>query len=452
MTTMNELASAKRFLMEMSGGAEPTPVLAAVSGGLDSMCLLHLLSTWGRTQNIVVTAAHFNHQLRGEESDRDQRFVRDWCAGQDVPFVSGCGDVRTLAEEEGLSIEEAARKARYAFLAEQQRAGGHTFVLTAHHADDNAETMLLNLLRGTGTRGLAGIPDFRGCIARPFLGVTRQELAEYAAAHDIPHVEDSTNQMDDAARNVLRHKVLPVLKELNPRAVENMTRAAELLARDEEALTAMAESLLSKCRLGKDRAELAIEDCRGAGRAVLSRCVWAMMVAVCGHRKDLSFTHVEAVCDLVWSVSGREISLPYGMTARREEQAFVIWKNRQTPQDVFVRVGQKVDFGAWTVDLSPTGGGWGIALPEDAELSVTTWRREDRMTVPGSRGARSLKRLCADRGILPAQRDVLPVFRVNGCAAAVPGIGFDLDVSPQEGMQAVFVSFHQNIGEKTHEK
>ena len=148
------LEQAKRMLSGLAGKS----VLAAVSGGMDSMCLLHLLHTWGRQQGIAVTAAHFNHQLRGTASDGDEAFVRSWCADNDVPFVCGREDVRGLAEREKLSMEEAARKARYAFL---RQAAGERLILTAHHADDNAETMLLNLLRGTGLKGLTGIPQER---------------------------------------------------------------------------------------------------------------------------------------------------------------------------------------------------------------------------------------------------------------------------------------------------
>ena len=151
MTRTSDLAAAKACLTGLCGAE--APVLAAVSGGLDSMCLLHLLATWGRERNLNVAAAHFNHQLRGAESDRDERFVRDWCGAHEIPFVSGRGDVRALAARKRMSLEEAAREARYAFLNEQKTALGCRCVLTAHHADDNAETMLLNLLRGTGLRG-----------------------------------------------------------------------------------------------------------------------------------------------------------------------------------------------------------------------------------------------------------------------------------------------------------
>ena len=180
MTRTNDLAAAKACLTGLCGAE--APVLAAVSGGLDSMCLLHLLATWGRERNLNVAAAHFNHQLRGAESDRDERFVRDWCDAHAIPFVSGRGDVRALAARKGLSLEEAAREARYAFLNQQKTALGCRCVLTAHHADDNAETILFNLIRGTGVAGLTGMAYQQNGICRPLLDVTREELAAYAAA------------------------------------------------------------------------------------------------------------------------------------------------------------------------------------------------------------------------------------------------------------------------------
>ena len=121
MTRTSDLAAAKACLTGLCGAE--APVLAAVSGGLDSMCLLHLLATWGRERNLNVAAAHFNHQLRGAESDRDERFVRDWCGAHEIPFVSGRGDVRALAARKRMSLEEAAREARYAFLSAENGVG-----------------------------------------------------------------------------------------------------------------------------------------------------------------------------------------------------------------------------------------------------------------------------------------------------------------------------------------
>ena len=141
-------------------------VLCAVSGGMDSMCLLHLVLHWGRAHGLEVRAAHFNQELRGEQADRDENFVRETCEAWGVPCAVGRGDTRALAQKEHLSLEEAARKLRYQFLEQTAQDQSCGVILTAHHAEDNAETMLLNLVRGTGIRGLAGIPPTRDRIAR----------------------------------------------------------------------------------------------------------------------------------------------------------------------------------------------------------------------------------------------------------------------------------------------
>jgi len=441
MTMMNhELKAARTFLTELWGDEKVPSVLCAVSGGLDSMCLLHFLSEWGREQGVRVTAAHFNHQIRGEESDRDESFVRNWCADHGIPFVCGRGDVPAAAAEKGLSLEEAAREMRYAFLEEQKRLLECAFILTAHHADDNAETILLNLLRGTGLRGLTGIPVVRDCIARPFLRIQREELAAYAAKHNIPHVEDGTNALDDAARNVLRHKVLPVLRELNPRAAEHMARTAELLAEDEAALDEEAETFLNQVRLEENHAECRISELLRVKQAIRSRCIRKMLAHVGGHEKDLTAAHVDAVCELLCRQSGKEVSLPYHMWVRADGDLLTVRKQQDSPEEIPIQVGTAVSFGVWRVELSAECGEQGIALPADAEIRVSVWRKDDRMTLPGSRGARSFKRICSDRGISSAQRDLLPVLRVNGKAAAAPNVGLDLEFTPQADA-AVFLTF-----------
>ena len=408
------------------------------------MCLLHFLHTWGKVNQVEVTAAHFNHHLRGETADRDEGFVKRICAEWGIPCVCGSGETRTYAEQEGLSLEEAARILRYRFLEEARLQKGCASILTAHHADDNAETMLLNLLRGTGLQGLTGIPEQRDHIFRPFLQVTRAELEAYAAEHSVPFVEDETNALDDAARNVLRHKVLPVLKELNPRAVENMSRTAELLTQDAQVLDGAVEAVLGKAAVTPgEKAELPLTACEHQPRAVLSRAVRSLLTSVGGHQKDLAATHVGAVLDLIRGEVGREVSLPYGMSAGRTDDSLLICRTGNLPEQRSIRSGECVPFGAWSVavGVEPVAGALCYALRPEEPLLVTGWSPTDRMTLPGSRGPRSLKRLCMDAGIPPADRNLMPVLRTGDQIVAAPGIGVDLAFVPQKGHAAIYVSF-----------
>ena len=167
-------------------------VLCALSGGADSMYLLCRLLEGRERYGWTVYAAHFNHGLRPAAA-RDEDFVRDWCGRQGVPLTTGRADVPAFVRREGLSVEEGARILRYRFLAETAEAEGLALTATGHHAGDNAETVLMNLIRGCGLNGLTGIPERRGDIVRPMLNVTRREIGDYLKEHGVPHAEDETN-------------------------------------------------------------------------------------------------------------------------------------------------------------------------------------------------------------------------------------------------------------------
>ena len=452
MTTMNELTAAAEFLRRKfpHGGR----VLCAVSGGLDSMCLLDYMA---RQRGFSVAAAHFNHQLRRAEADRDESFVRDYCAQRRIPFVSGSGDVRSFAEKEGLSIEEAARRLRYDFLKETAEENGADAILTAHHADDNAETVLLSLIRGTGSAGLAGIPQVRGNICRPFLRITRLELADYAAAHGIPHVEDETNDDPDAAaRNALRSSVLPVLRQLNPRFAENMARTASILREESDALESMARGLLDQVKELPEGVSVPCLMLTEVPAAVAERAVLQLLVQVSGHRKDLTAAHVLAVLDLArGDRTGLEVTLPYGLTARRKKYTLEITRRPVWPASLPISVGGAVTFGGTEVMVSDAvvPGALPMGLPRGASMTVTPWRSGDWLRLPSSRGRRSFKRLCADRGLTPEERDRLPVLRVGEAHAADPVFGVSADFAPCSGEQTVFVRFtNKQTEEKRHEK
>jgi len=174
-------------------------VLCAVSGGADSVCMLHILHEKRQELEIELFAAHYEHGLRGEESLRDAAFVENICRELGIPFVCEHGDVKSFAREKGMSIEEAARELRYDFLERAADKLGCERIATAHNADDNAETILFNLTRGSGAQGLRGIPARRGRIVRPLLGMSRDEIEAYLTGRGIAWVEDSSTALTTTA-------------------------------------------------------------------------------------------------------------------------------------------------------------------------------------------------------------------------------------------------------------
>lgn len=187
-------------------------VAAAVSGGADSVALVHALRAIAAGYGLRIKVCHFNHRLRGAESDRDERFVRQLAERLELPCVVGSGDVSGYAAEHGLSTEEAGRELRYAFL----RGCGCDKIATAHTLSDRAETLLFNMARGAGAKGMYPIPRRRGNIVRPLLDCTRADIEDYIAANKLEYVTDSTNADTAYSRNRIRHNVIPQLKEINP--------------------------------------------------------------------------------------------------------------------------------------------------------------------------------------------------------------------------------------------
>ena len=278
--------------------------------------------------------------------------------------------------------------------------------------------------------------------------MTRQELAEYAEQHGVPHVEDETNETDDAARNLLRHKVLPVLREINPRAVENMNRAASLLAQDQRALEMAAGELLREAEIVPGvRAVLPLSACEKRPKAVVNRAALSLLVSVGGRRKDLTAGHVKDLLALMGGGPGRSLSLPYGMTARREADTIIIVRKTPPSEEIPIAPGETVAFGRWQVSLSETPAKDSLPLRR-GDYAVTLWRPSDRMTLPGTRGKRSLKRLWADGGVPPEARDTIPVLRTGELPAAVPGLGVDLDITPRKEDAVLYVTFKKREGER----
>lgn len=231
------------FTSEKALFSAPCHVLLGLSGGADSMALLHTLLHWPTP--IQVSAIHIHHGLRGERADQDEAFVRAYCAQNGVPLTIRHMDVAAVAREERLTLEEAGRRVRYEQFEATRRAIGADYVLTAHTASDQAETVLMHLIRGCGVDGLTGIPVARGSIRRPLLCCTREEIEAYCQAHSIPFVTDETNADTRYTRNAVRHRVLPLLREINPSVENALLRLSRQADTDANFLNNQADNLLS---------------------------------------------------------------------------------------------------------------------------------------------------------------------------------------------------------------
>lgn len=411
---------------------EGARVCAALSGGADSVALLFALRELG----YPVAAYHLHHGLRGAEADRDEAFVRALCARLGVPLYAYRADVPGWAAQRKLGVEEAARQLRYQYLDRAVEESGCTHAATAHTADDNLETMLFHLLRGTGSKGLAGIPPARGRIVRPLLSCTRAEIEDYLAGLGEPFVTDSTNLTGDCARNRIRHEIVPVLRQLNPEAAAAAFRLSGLLRADEAVLeAAVQERLEAAADSGGWRIDGFPPALRGRMLHRLLRQSGVPMSAV-------GQAHVELLANLLGSGNpSASLALPGGFTARREYGRFFLEKTGRSQPPAPPETRLTVPF---SLELRPGVYARGEiceksqvihkkfnTFPVDCgtidfdSLVLRTRRPGDRLRLRSSGGSKTLKRLMIDYKIPREKRDRLAVFADRNGVIAAEGLGPD---------------------------
>ena len=385
-------------------------ILCAVSGGRDSVCLLDCLWKMGRARDFRVAAAHLNHGMR-PTAQRDEDLVRALCAERDIPFYTETVDVYALCAVWRLTVEETGRRARYDFLRRTADALAADFIATAHHRDDQAETVLLQLLRGTGPQGLTGIPPVRDGIIRPLLDTPRAVIDDYIAQNRLPYVTDETNLDTHYARNRLRLDIMPQLRAINPAAVTHITRTADILRAENDLLDAQAAALLPP-----EGTTLPCAALLSATEALRPRMLRLLTDRLGAGKKDFTAAHYRALEDLCRT--GGALSLPGGASAVCRDGALTL-SDAPAPDALALRSGP------WT---------------------VRPWRRDDRLTLPGSRGSRSLKRLFAERGIAPPERDTWPVLCLAGRPAAVWRVGIDQKALPECSGDTIYITITKNNG------
>ena len=299
-------------------------VIVGVSGGADSICLLFMLTKLRKEREekregeLEITAVHIHHGLRGDSADADEQYVREICNRWKVHLIVYHKEVRKLAKTWNMSEEEAGRKVRRdAFLEVRTQCGGGKIAL-AHHRNDDAETVLFHLCRGTDIRGLGGIAPVSGCWIRPLLGTGRNEIESYLEKMGISYCTDETNAENVYARNKLRNQIIPQMEEINAQAVEHISRAAQNVREIWSYLDVQIEEYKKKC-LSSYQKYLVIhkQQYEEIPDALKSYVLHRIICEAAEHEKDIGTVHVQAVRELLERQVGRKIHLPYGVIASR---------------------------------------------------------------------------------------------------------------------------------------
>lgn len=427
------------FHLERCGITADSHVLAAVSGGADSTALLLLLAEC-LDKGLIgkLSAAHFNHRLRGMNADADEQFCRELCERLAVPFFSGSGDVLSLAKEQGDGIENAARMMRYAYLRQVMSETGADCIATAHHADDQAETVLQHFLRGTGPKGLCGMSPRSGEIARPLLHWSRKDILKYLADQNQTYCLDETNQDIRYSRNRIRLELIPALEKLQPKLVEHLCGLSEDMRADEDFF------LPTVARVMEDS-----ETDGGFDRALLKNCPEAVRRRVLVRLLNETFSYdicrndVKKLEWLLNASSGKRVMLRSGLEA---------WNDGP-----IMRIGNKAYGLDPIADLHPgttvVMEGWRIrteyadkfekpssemeafiSADPGCGLTLTARRKQngDRFYPLGMRGSRLLSDIFTDRKY-PEKLRTVPLIRLGDEIIFVPGytIAESVRVTPE---------------------
>lgn len=419
-------------------------VTVALSGGADSVALLYALLDLRDELGLNITAAHLNHCLRGKESDGDEQYVRDLCSKLGVELFVERADVKNVALKNKQSIELAARNVRYEFLKKVSPG----LIATAHTADDNLETVIYNITRGTGLFGLAGIPPVRDNIIRPLIFATRQEVEAFCDEKGVQFMTDSTNNDDIYARNKIRHNVVPVLKGINEGAAQNVSNMCELLREDAEYLESVADK---EFRCLFDGKGLFIDGLLKLPTTIRKRVIiklYKMQVGVCPESN-----HIELIVDMLKLGKPRQ-SVLNDYFAVNKNGCLLFETKGETHEPFCYKIGNKLPFCAEGVkiytktaeDLKKISRINNLLLKNavdcdklSGEVILRSRLIGDSIKLQGRNVTKSLKKLFSECKIDQSVRDSLPVAADEKGVFWVSGFGADQRVKPDENTKTVLV-------------
>ncbi len=403
-------------------------VLVALSGGADSVALLHIMHTLSKEYGFKLYAAHVNHNLRGEAAKKDEIFSQALCHRLGIQCFVKSADVKSVAKAYAISEEMAGRRVRYEFFSELMQEYDIEYTATAHHKNDNAETIIMNFLRGSSLSGLSGIPYRRDSYIRPLLDVTRSEIEGYCKENGLDYVTDITNSENVYTRNKIRNILIPQLeREYNPNIVDTLTANAHIISEDENFISNTVDTEYDK--YVKDSA-VSVNDLMSLHKAISKRIIRKMIDNNCG-ASDVSSVVIDSVYELCKkNKTGASCNIIKDITARIEYSKLIIGKETAVCDDFSytVKIGECVYIPevGYSVSVKPTTEGEAdkntFKLPCGIdEITVTNRRIGDKFIPSGMTGTKSLKGFMIDKKIPQNERSRIGIVRIGGEIAWVIG-------------------------------
>lgn len=404
--------------------SEHSSVLVGLSGGADSVCLTHALATLSDELGITVYTAHLNHGIRGSEAQRDEEFALSFSQKHGLRCFTQHSDIPAIAKASGVSEELAGRKARYEFFEAVCSKYEIYYIATAHNKNDNAETVLMNFMRGASTSGLRGIPAMRGRIIRPLLGADRKEIEEYCRINKLDYVTDSTNLSDNYTRNKIRHLLLPMIEQnFNIAFTDIVAANARLINDDNDYIDKQSDKIYNAAFKNNG---IDVKILKEVHVSLARRIILKAIANILGGTSDVPSKYVAEVLALAEKNSGSEIRLMSGVTARNEYGRIIIEK--ETITDSFtceISVGESVyihqiDKRVKVSRATSRNNDGAVYISADTDkITVRSAKAGDSFNPLGMQGTKKLNRLFIDQKVPRHERSRIPVIEVNNTIAAV---------------------------------
>lgn len=466
---MNFINNVRNYIDEYDMLADVTGLIVGISGGADSVCLMHVLCMLADEYGIErknIYGVHVNHMLRGDEADRDALFVRELCDRLGVRLEVFKKDINAYARECGCSVEEAGRSYRYSCFEEVREKYNADKIAVAHNRGDMAETVIFNLLRGSGLKGLAGISPVRDNIIRPLLGSTRSEIEAYLAACNQEFCNDSTNDATHYDRNKIRHNIIPQMEAINSNAIKHICDIADEAGRNYEFVHDKAVGCMAE--YGKyDDAEkgviLDIDKIAKKDRVLLEYMVREAIIKTAGKQKDIGRKHIMSVVDLMYRETGKAVYLPYGIVARKSYGRLIISRGVVDNIKYDIEISEP-----GTYDV-PGHGSLNVSLLKKDNVAVVskkiytkmvdygkihgkfcirTPKAGDYIIIDGMGNSKTLSRVFIDSKIDRTLRDTWPVVACGSEIIWVIGLRYNVNYKVDEATKDVLCLKYEGEGDE----